>query len=293
MAILTTSNFRAKQRRPRNPAGPATTADYVYTTADTLYAGSYLVKNRLTGKVAPCGGAAGGGVTTGDYFYGICLQTKTFGASSGTTVPIEVEGGTVLNAVVAGCTSAAKENKPVYLATDNEADFTLTRPSVDAVAVGRVKRYVSSGYGDVGLFTPEESLDFLLSGLGQHWLILNPNFPLANLTNSSAAISDALVMKGSGTLLSHKLVVNSATTDSNADATITIKINSTAATGTITIGDTSDAAGVKVSPDGAAIEAALSGGVTFEDGDTITAFGAYTNAYSDGAVALEVLIERS
>lgn len=296
MTVLSSSNANQvfKRRMARRPDGPATAAMPIYATADTVYSGAILVKNRYTGLVAPAG--AGGG-TAGDYFVGFATQTRVYSASSSLYQPVEVEGGLGLSETVSGATTAAiSTGKFVYggASSDNETDYTLTRPANTHVAVGYVEQWISSGVCNVRFFTPEESLAFLTSGRGQYWHTISANYPLANLASSAAVIGEAVVLKGSGTIKTYRLVVNSATTDSNADGLFIAKIGSTAITGaSITTGDTGDAAGVKAAPDGAAIDATCTALNQFDDGDTLTAYANYaTNAYSDGAVALKVLIER-
>lgn len=66
---------------------------------------------------------------------------------------------------VAGAASAADNWGLVYLGnTDNPSDFTLTRPSSNAVPVGIIWEYVSTNVADVMLFSPEVWAAISLAG---------------------------------------------------------------------------------------------------------------------------------
>ncbi len=67
---------------------------------------------------------------------------------------VDTSGLIIKNATV-GSLVQASVNSLVFCTTDNPADFQLaTTSNVDAI--GRVRRFISAGVGDVVLLTPEE-----------------------------------------------------------------------------------------------------------------------------------------
>lgn len=292
MSALTADISSPKKRKDvrGNDLG-ATRALPVWATADEFYNGALLARNIVTGKTAPAGA-----VGAGDYFAGFCKERKTTAASSSSTVETDVSGPVVLSCVVAGASAASDHGKFVYPGTssDNPADLTLTRPSADAMPVGRVDKYVSSGVADVQFFTDQEAREMQLGGKsGQEWKCVLAGLALADLAASAADLLSDYELTGSGTIKAFAVVVEGVTTDTNADATLTLKINSTACTGTLTIADVNDATTtIRVTPVGLVVIALITADGTFHDGDLLDVRGSYTNAFSDGRVSVHILIER-
>jgi hypothetical protein len=127
---------------------------YVLTNALQVWAGSLLCIDQTTGLVikptdlATC------------KFLGLAL-TDALGNTSATP-PVEIrlntEGETLRNQTIASFTTQAKVGSLVFNASsDNPADFTTVAPT-NMKAVGVAVRFISSGVGDVKLFTPAEHL---------------------------------------------------------------------------------------------------------------------------------------
>ncbi len=132
-------------RRPRR--------SYVVANTVQLFAGA-LVGINAAGFLAKWAD------TAGHKFIGVLLAGVT--GDTGATPPVEGSvntNGLVFDSVTVASLTQADVNALVYCATDNPADFALTASS-NVKAVGWVSRFISSGVGQVTLFTPEE-----------HWML--------------------------------------------------------------------------------------------------------------------------
>lgn len=140
------ANLTAELTLPHRPRG---TTSYVVANGVTVYAGS-LVGTDLNGVLNKWDNVA----TT--RFAGICQQTVV--GNTGATPPVEArvnDTGVILKGVtVAGASSIATVNSPVYCQTDNVADLTVT--AATSKAIGFIVRYISGSINDVQLYTSAE-----------------------------------------------------------------------------------------------------------------------------------------
>lgn len=122
---------------------------FVINNGTAVYAGG-LVGTNAAGYLAPWAD------TAGHKFEGLCLAgaTGNTSATPPTETHVDQTGPVIKSATVASLTQA-DVNSLVYCASDNPADFSLAA-STNVKAVGFVCRYISSGVGDVQLFTPAE-----------------------------------------------------------------------------------------------------------------------------------------
>jgi len=138
------------------------TADTVHKTYPRAGRVSFTVANGVTLYAGALVGINAGGYlakwadTAGHKFAGVLLAGAVGNTSA--TPPVEgrvdTSGLTIKGALVASL-AVTDVNALVYCTTDNPADFSLSAGS-NTKAVGWVSRYISSGVGDVTLFTPEE-----------------------------------------------------------------------------------------------------------------------------------------
>ena len=145
---------------------------YTMQNRNNEYIYSYPVRNGVTIYYGALVGISTIGVTDGRVvnwssgsgalrFLGIAIprgtrdQADSVTGNSAGTVKCEVnEGGPTLeNVAVTGLNSADDVGDPVY--ASDEDTFTLT-PTSNVGSIGWVKKYVSSGRGDVQLFSANE-----------------------------------------------------------------------------------------------------------------------------------------
>lgn len=275
----------------------ATITKVVYNTADRFFNMAAVERNVFTGLHGPLGTTGFGG-----RFVGLSDQDETYGASSGKRHRINISGPCVkkrtTGVAVSGATNGAQdEGKLVWMTDDNiNGSFSLSW-SVTARLVGRVYRYVSSGIAEVLLFTPQE-VEAAYRELGWGYLLQDNSFwwKLGAVTLSGKStgdlFTDLLTFGGAGTIEDFKLRVTTPTTDSDADITVNMELNSTNLTGgVITGGDTGDGTGVDgpglMSRYGAEIRATkITAANSFVADDTLSVECVIANAYSDGAFDL-------
>lgn len=125
---------------------------------------SYVVKNGVTLYAGALVGTDANGYldkwldTAGLKFEGI-LKEGCVGDTSATPKvegKVDTSGPVLLSAAVAGATTQASVNAPVFCASDNPADMTLTA-TTNVAAIGKVVRWISSAVCDVELFQPAET----------------------------------------------------------------------------------------------------------------------------------------
>ena len=128
-----------------------TEAIEVYDTADTFYSGALVEEDITTGKASPLGTGTGPA-----YFYGVCSKSKTFGATSGSSVALDTREKCWKSVTVTGASAATDRGKPVYCSTDDIDDATLTY-ATGAICIGTIYRWISGTTCHIKLFTPTES----------------------------------------------------------------------------------------------------------------------------------------
>lgn len=143
MAVLTAATLGTSAQPISRPR--AGRSSYVVQPSDTVYAGGFVCIN-AGGYLAPLDDVAG------SKFVGIALETVT---GDGTLECRVNESGDILTGAAVATIARADVNALVYCATDNPGDMRLSATS-NTGPIGIVKRYTSSGIGDVGLFTPTE-----------------------------------------------------------------------------------------------------------------------------------------
>ena len=138
------------------------TLDKIHLHSDRGGRDSYVISNGVQLFAGALVGTNAAGFldkwsdTVGHKFEGILLEGATGNTSASPPVEgrVNTSGPLLRNATVASL-AQVNVNDLVYCATDNVADFSLSA-ATNVKAVGRVKRFVSSGVGDVQLFTPFE-----------------------------------------------------------------------------------------------------------------------------------------
>lgn len=264
----------------------ATVSLPLWSSSGVVWQGAAMGWNIFTGKIAPL-------KTSGQDIQIFCgwATSQKEASPTATNWDVNVSGVQILNAAVAGLTSANYAGDTVYLSTDNYADFTLTW-SAGAIAIGRVAAYVSSGVGHVQCFSFEESKALAFDADG------NVTVKLLALTLSAESTGDVtggtslFTFGGGGAIVDFFAKVTTPTTDSNADATFNLEIGTTNLTGgVITIGDTSDAVGANQAGlsavYGATVGATkITAANTFSATNTMSVECVVSNAYSDGAIEL-------
>ena len=254
-----------------------------YQSIEVYYPTALIGKNLISGYVGPLGAQG-----TGDIYTGYCLQKKTTAATNTDRIAINTEGVVLKGVTVAGASAVTDNGAFVYSTTDNhQDDLTLTRAATDSMAIGRVERWISGTTCWVKTFSADESHHFNTNGGGRRVLNLLEAYSMDGLISSTkTAIMSSFPMTGSGKLVTLFSKCTTVTTDSSANSSFTVDINTTACTGTLSLVN-GDAIGLISTQ-------ALTGSVTYQDGDTLTLKGAYdTNDYSDGANSFGVIIEAS
>lgn len=254
--------------------GGGTDAMPVYATADEYY--RHALIGEASGLVAPLG------AVNADKFVGICKQRKTLGASSGSTIPVNLDGVVWKSMTVAGATAATDKGRTVFCASDDAGDATLTPPGDYAPgrAIGVVHKYISTGVCDVAIYPyAEQGNNIEVLGLGA-------------VTMSAIGSYDQTVNPGrNGRLLAIGITVTTVTTDADAQGVFTPTVDGTAVTGTLTTTDTAGGTNT-MTDDGKTYWQSLSGaGCVFTAGAAIRVAGTQTTAYSDGAGTVVALVE--
>lgn len=284
MAALTANKTGLRMEYPRDDKG--TMSRLVSATARTIYEDAAVCESFYTGRLGPIG--AGTEFDAFCVYMGMSAQERVYAASSGRRHSVNTAGGVLRDLAVTGAASADDEGKPVYLSTDNYSDATLTW-SFGALKIGYVEEYVSSGVAHVRTLTPDEARAEVVQPDGTLWVKLLEVTLSAESTGDVTGGTDLITFAGAGSITEFEWRTTTPTTDSDADATFNLEINTTNLTGgVVTLGDTSDSkalngAGLAASR-GAIVKASnITAANTFTAGQTLSVECAVSNAYSDGA----------
>lgn len=220
--------------------------------------------------------------TVGHRFVGLLLESATGDTSATPKVEGKVDesGYTIMSATV-GSLAQTDVNAPVYCSTDNPADFTLA-PTANVGPVGRVVRYISSGVGDVQLFTPAEAAG--RSGLAGIYFV--PFYiPLATVT--AADVVTSFTPGHRFRVVSTAAHVNTVVTTGGDGATLNLEIGTTNLTGGEVVLTSANCTPLGARVAGAAITAANVGSAT----DTLSVEASAVTSFAEGAVTLYVGIQ--
>jgi hypothetical protein len=197
---------------------------------------SYVVKNGVTLYAGALVGTDANGYldkwldTAGLRFEGVLTQGAVGDTSASPKVEgiVDISGPTLLAQAVAGATTIAAVNAPVYGASDNVADLTLTQ-TTNVGPIGRVVRWISSGVCDVALYTPAEAqgVAATVQATGNVYCLTVP----MTLSTLAADVQTSIVIPHAFKILQFDAQVTSVVTTGSKAATLNIEIGTTNLTG--------------------------------------------------------------
>lgn len=221
--------------------------------------------------------------TAGHRFVGLLLESAT--GDTDATPPVEGKvdesGYTIMSATV-GSLAQTDVNAPVYCSTDNPADFTLA-PTANVGPVGRVTRYISSGVGDVQLFTPAEAAG--RSGLAGVYALTIP-VTLAQIAGAGDVLT-TMTLGHRFRILSADFFVTTAVTTAARAATLNLEIGTTNLTGGAIALTSANCTPLGVKVAGSAVTAGNVGAAS----DTLSVEAASVTAFAEGAGVLQIMVQ--